>query len=182
MGAGAALHRWFLLLQVWTFMAQIFTALIGLNGRCNAAPTSPPPPPSPAVRTVCWPWLPKVSSSYLFPASLNHTDLLGVFPVQLVTLHPPRTDQEQSQYSFIEGSSHTTSNGLPLDTLFVVLTGEDKPLICHPWKVLPLSHTLSPHNVSPFQKLAIPFSGTASQCNLLRGVPPWGIGVGEGQI
>ena len=71
---GAALHRWFLLLQVWTFMAQIFTALIGLNGRCNAAPTSPPPL-SPAVRTVCWPWMPKFSSSYLFPASLNHTDL-----------------------------------------------------------------------------------------------------------
>ena len=126
--------------------------------------------------------MPKFSSSYLFPASLNHTDLLGVFPVQLVTLHPPRTDQEQSQGSFIEGGSHTTSKRLPLDTLSVVLTGEDKPLICHPRKVLPLSYTLSPHNVSPFQKLAIPHSGTASQCNLLQGVPPWGIGAGDGQI
>ena len=106
----------------------------------------------------------------------------GRFPVQPITLHPPRTDQEQSQDSFIEGGSHTTSKRLPLDTLSVVFRGEDKPLIYHPWKVLPLSHTLSPHNVSPFQKLAIPFSGTASQCNLLQGVPPWGIGVGKVQI
>ena len=64
------------------------------------------------------------------------------------------------------------SKRLPLDTLFVGLTEQDNPLICHPCKVLPLSHTLSPHNISPFQKLSIPFSGTASQCNLLQGVPP----------
>ena len=74
------------------------------------------------------------------------------------------------------------SKRLPLDTLFVGLTRQDNLLICRPRKVLPLSHTLSPHNVSSFQELAIPFSGTASQCYLLQGVPPLGIGVGEGQL
>ena len=45
-----------------------------------------------------------------------------------------------------------TSKRLPFDTLFVGLAGQDNPFICCPF--------------------AIPFSGPASHCNLLEGVPP----------
>ena len=134
---------------------------------------------SPRSRGLISEWFVGLEGRHFHPVTyfqLHWTILtfLGVFPVQSVTLHPPRTDQEQSQGSFIEGGSHTKSKRLPLDTFFVVLTGENNPLLCHPWKLLPLSHTLSPHNVSPFQKLAFPFSGTASQCNILQEYLPEG--------
>ena len=60
------------------------------------------------------------------------TDFLGVCHVQPITLHPPKKYQEQSEGSFIEGGSHTMSKRLPLDTLFVGLTGQDNPLIRYP--------------------------------------------------
>ena len=62
----------------------------------------------------------------------DHTDFLGVCHVQPATLHLPRRYQEQSEGSFIEGGSHTMSKRLPLDTLFVSLTGLDNSLIRYP--------------------------------------------------
>ena len=105
------------------------------------------------------------------------------FPIQPVTLHPPRRDQEQSQGSFIEEGCHMMSKRFPLDTLFL-LVWWDKTILLYAIheKCCPFHMPKVPTTLSPFQKLAIPFSGTASQCNLLQGVPPWGIGVGEGQI
>ena len=69
---------------------------------------------------------------FLIFSFTDHTGRLGVCHIQPVTLHPPRTYQEQSEGSFIEGGSHTMSERLPLDTLFVGLTGQDNPLICYP--------------------------------------------------
>ena len=69
---------------------------------------------------------------FLILSFTDHTDFLGVCHVQPVTLHPPRRYQEQFEASFIEGGSHTMSKRVPLDTLFVGLTGQDNPLIRFP--------------------------------------------------
>ena len=69
---------------------------------------------------------------FLIFSFTDHTDFLGVCHVQPVILHPPRRYEEQSEGSFIEGGSHTTSKRLPLDTLFVGLTEQDNPLIRYP--------------------------------------------------
>ena len=63
------------------------------------------------------------------------------------------TAQERSEAiwgKFHRGRLQHDVKRLRLDTVFVGFTGQDNPPVCHPWKVLPLLHTLSPHNVIPF--------------------------------